>query len=61
MEVIIKEIVVEKGELDTVICTNGLQIVTKKGVADRFVGKKVKYENGVFTEIGTQPVKKPIK
>lgn len=59
MEVIIKDIVVEKGEYDTAICDN-IQIVIKKG-QEKFIGKKVKIENGICTEIGTQPVKKPIK
>lgn len=60
MEIIIKEIVTGKFEYDTVVCENGLQIVVKRGTAKEFVGKKVKYENGVFTEI-TEPVKEPVK
>ena len=55
MEVIIKEIIVGKYEYDTAICENGLQVVINKG-QDKLVGKKVKIENGVLTEV-TEPVK----
>lgn len=66
MIVTIKEIVAGRDNYDTAICDN-IQIVVERGTADKFIGKKVKFENGVFTEINEQParpqqpVKKPVK
>ena len=61
MIVTIKEIVAGRDNYDTAICDN-IQIVVERGTADKFVGKKVKFENGVFTEI-TEPAKfqQPVK
>lgn len=54
MEVIIKEIIIGKYEYDTAICDN-IQIAIKKG-QEKFVGKKVKIEKGICTEVA-EPVK----
>lgn len=63
MEVTIKDIIIGKYEYDTAICDN-MQVVINKG-QEKFIGKKVKIENGVCTEIvepvKVQPVKKPIR
>ena len=65
MELIIKEIIVGKYAYDTAVCENGLQIVVERGTADKFVGKKVKFENGVLTEViepvKVQSMKKPLR
>ena len=64
MVVEIKEIIVGRYEYDTAIC-DGLQIVIKKG-QEKFVGKKVKIEDGILTEVvnttkTVEPVKKFVK
>ena len=65
MELIIKEIIVGKYEYDTAVCENGFQIVVERGAANKFVGKKVKFENGVITEVAepvkVQSIKKPVR
>ena len=59
MVVEIKEIIIGTYEYDTAVCADGTQVVINKG-QDKFIGKKVKIENGVCTEINVQ-VKKPVK
>lgn len=59
MVVEIKEIIVGKYEYDTAICSDGLQIVIKKG-QEHFAGKKVNVKDGILTEI-VDPAKKFVK